>query len=81
MLSDASVPYDTALHFALGDTTLDFMGTMTAPPDLDKLLGTRGGSRPDADVSLAIDRTPDILLAVRLAAALRPGASLYRTSR
>ncbi len=156
VLRDASVPYGTALHFASGDTTLDFEGTMTAPfdldgargvlslsaptpgpllaiagvssgidaalnlsgpfehqgdlwlltkaagalnngavsdatlrlqegeagrpddvsveamfdrLDLDKLLGAgRGGGRPGADVSLAIDRSPDTLLAVRLAA-------------
>jgi uncharacterized protein involved in outer membrane biogenesis len=37
--------------------------------DLDKLLGAgHGGGRPDTDVPLAIDSSPDTLLAVRLAA-------------
>ncbi len=37
--------------------------------DLDKLLGAgRGGGRPDTDMPLSIGRSPDTLLAVRLAA-------------
>ena len=46
VLRDASVPYGTALHFASGDTTLDFNGTMTAPFDLDGARGVLSLSAP-----------------------------------
>ncbi len=46
VLRDASVPYGTALHFASGDTTLDFDGTMTAPSDLDGARGVLSLSAP-----------------------------------
>ena len=54
VLRDASVPYGTALHFATGDTTLDFKGTMTAPFDVDGARGALSLSAPTPGPLLAI---------------------------
>ncbi len=54
VLRDASVPYDTALHFTTGNTTLDFKGTMTAPFDVDGARGVLSLSAPTPGPLLAI---------------------------
>jgi len=98
VLRDASVPYGTALHFASGDTTLDFDGTMTAPFDLDGARGVLSLSAPtpgplsaiagvgsgiDAALNLSgpFEHDGDLWLLTKAAGALNDGAVSDATLR
>jgi uncharacterized protein involved in outer membrane biogenesis len=78
-LHNTAVPFGMALHFASGDTTMDFIGTMTDPTNADGADGRLTVNAPTWDRMLAIAGVQDqIALPVTLAGTVTREGDLWR---
>ena len=81
-LHDPATPFDTELHLASADTTLDFAGTMTDPIAVDGCTGRLVLAAPRLDQHLAIAGAPPArpgpLVALTLAGPLTRDGDLWR---